>query len=348
MRDEIIHNGHEAVYLLTRYREDVCPLDEVCEVATVQLARRMLRTLLKIIALLHQFNIVHNDICHSTVFVAGTFAFGTNLDNLFLTGFSEASADMTKAKNDCYQVFQTAHHFMSKLPAPPRCWTGDKHLDELWQHMSEFGGESWPYTAQEICRLSDISLSPDMEEPKTISVTRGFTFRHTSQTDVSYLNVEDVKEYLTQDVARCAGRSPSTAQFRRLIQTAFAALEPCVRNNKITVEDYRHFTHHLSERHGNHNLGFKLRSSLPSSGYLIKKPIRFRLSFPVPYLSRYGLINLEYLINLGPTGFDPEALQHLLLHCYEVRGFFDACGVYVGDGGGGDKQMEAVWETGRC
>lgn len=107
----------------------------------------MLRTLLRTVALLHQSNIVHNDICPSTVFVAGTFVFGTNLDNLFLTGFSEASTDMTKAKNDCYQVFQTVHHFISKLPARPRCWTGDKHLDKLWQHMSEFGGESWPYTA---------------------------------------------------------------------------------------------------------------------------------------------------------------------------------------------------------
>ena len=34
MREEIIHHVPGAVYLLTRHREDVCPLDDVCEVAT--------------------------------------------------------------------------------------------------------------------------------------------------------------------------------------------------------------------------------------------------------------------------------------------------------------------------
>lgn len=75
-------------------------------------------------------------------------------------------------------------------------------------------------------------------------------------------------------------------------------------------------------------MGFKLYSSLPNS-YLIKKPIRFALSFPIPYLSRYRLINLEYLLNLAPSGFNPDALRYLLPHCFEVRGFLDACGVYV-------------------
>jgi hypothetical protein len=34
---------------------------------------------------------------------------------------------------------------------------------------------------QEICTLSDIGLSQNVEEPRTITVSRGFTFRHTSQ-----------------------------------------------------------------------------------------------------------------------------------------------------------------------
>ena len=70
--------------------------------AIVQLARQMLQTLLKTITLLHQSNITYNDIYTSTIFVARTFVFGTNLDNLFLTSFSKASTDITKSKNDYY------------------------------------------------------------------------------------------------------------------------------------------------------------------------------------------------------------------------------------------------------
>ena len=70
--------------------------------AIVQLARQMLQTLLKTITLLHQSNIAHNDIYTSTIFVARTFVFGTNLDNLFLTSFSKASTDISKSNNDYY------------------------------------------------------------------------------------------------------------------------------------------------------------------------------------------------------------------------------------------------------
>jgi hypothetical protein len=328
MREELLHHNPEAPYLLTRYREDLYTLEEVRELATTQLARRLLRVLLKTVAQLHGFNIVHNDICLATVFVVGTLDPDCNLDNILLSGFSEASTDMTRAKNDCFQVFRTIREFLDQGPKPPRCWTGDEHLDRLWHHLSERGSDSWPCTAQEICRLSDISTSPDAGEPKTISVSKTFNFRHSSDQDVSYLLADDVKEYLSKDAVRCAGKAPSLGQIKSLTHEAFTALEPCIRDGRITVKDYWYFREHLKERHSKHSLGLRLFMSLPNH-YYIKKPIRFNISFPLPYLSRYGLINLEYLRNLASMGFNPSILQHLLPHCYEVRGFPEARGVYI-------------------
>ena len=91
--------------------------------------------LLKTVAHLHQFNVVHNDICLFTVFAAGVLDSGTGPDDILLSGFSEASSDMKKAKSDCYQVFRTVHEFLSQHPEPSRCWTGDALLDDLWHRI---------------------------------------------------------------------------------------------------------------------------------------------------------------------------------------------------------------------
>ncbi|KAH6637034.1 hypothetical protein F5144DRAFT_547055 [Chaetomium tenue] len=308
--DESVRVIGGALGLVSRYQEDIFSIEEVCELATPQL---------------HQFGVVHNDICLSTVFVSGPFDPDSDI---LLAGFSEATGDMTRARNDCFQVFQTVQEFLGQRVKLPKFWTGDEHLDGLWQHLSEFSGDNWPCTAQEVCSRSDISLSPDMDEPKVISVSKGFEFRHTSQQDVSYLDVRDVKEYLTKDAVRSAGRAPSTAQVKSLIKTAFAALEPCIRDGTVTAKDYSYFKDHMWERHANYNLGLRLFLALPSE-YYIKKPIQFSLSFPVPYLSRYGLVNFEYLRNLASTEFDPNILKHLLPFCVEIRGFPEARGVYI-------------------
>ncbi|KAK4148494.1 hypothetical protein C8A00DRAFT_38930 [Chaetomidium leptoderma] len=88
------------------------------------------------------------------------------------------------------------------------------------------------------------------------------------------------------------------------------------------------FSEHLKERHSIHNLGPKLFMSLPKQ-YYIQKPIQFNISFPVPYFSRHGLVNLEYLRNLASEGFHSDMLKPLLPHCFEVRGFPEARGVYI-------------------
>jgi hypothetical protein len=159
-------------------------------------------------------------------------------------------------------------------------------------------------------------------------VSKCFTFKHTSQQDVSYILAEDVKEYLSKDAIRCAGKAPSTAQIKSLAQKAFAALEPCICDGQITVQDYSYFREHMKERHSNFVLGLRLFMSLPNK-YYVKKPIQFNLSFPAPYFSRYGLVNFEYLRNLASTGFNPDTLKPLLPLCHEVRGFPDARGVYI-------------------
>ena len=328
IRDESVGVLGETLSLLSRHREDIYTLGRFSALATVQLSRMVLRALLKTVALLHQFNIVHNDICLSTVFVAGVLDDGTNPDDILLSGFSEASSDMTRAKSDCYQVFRTVKEFLGQHTEAPRCWTGDALLDDLWHRFLPNGSDSWPYTAQEVCRLSDISLSPNPQEPKAISVTKDFSFKHTSRQDVSYLDVEDVKNYLTKDAVRCAGKAPSSSQVKALIQKAFAALEPCTSEGRITTEDYGYFMDHMSKRHSNFSLGLELSMSLPNE-YYIKKPIQFTLRFPVPCFSRYGLINLEYLHHLGSPGFYPNSLKPLLQHCFEVRGFPEARGVYI-------------------
>jgi hypothetical protein len=328
IRDEAGQDAEETLYLRSRYREDVFPLEEVKDLATLQSARRLLRGLLKIVAQLHQYNIVHNDICLATVFVAGFFDPDSSLDSIFLAGFSEASGDTTRARSDCFQVFRTVQEFLGRHVKLPRCWTGDEQLDKLWHHLSTSNGDSWPYTAQEVCSLSDISLSPKPEEPKTIMVSKCFTFKHTSQQDVSYISAEDVKEYLSKDAIRCAGKAPSTARIKSLAQKAFAALEPCICDGQITVQDYSYFREHMKERHSNFVLGLRLFMSLPNK-YYVKKPIQFNLSFPAPYFSRYGLVNFEYLRNLASTGFNPDTLKPLLPLCHEVRGFPDARGVYI-------------------
>lgn len=85
----------------------------------------------------------------------------------------------------------------------------------------------------------------------------------------------------------------------------------------------------MKKRHSNYNIGLRLFMFLPDRGYYIRKPIQFSLTFPVPYLPRYGLINLECLRNLASTGFDPDILMPLLPSCFEVRGFPEARGVYI-------------------
>lgn len=166
--------------------------------------------LLKIVALLHRSNVVHNDICLSTVFVAGTFEPDSDLDSLLLSGFSEASDDLTRAKNNCYQIFRTVQEFVGEGTGLPKCWTVDEHLDRLWHHLSEAGNTSRPYTVQEVCDLSNIGLGPKLEQPKMILVSKTFKFRRTSDMDVSYLAVEDVREYLSKDRVRYFSIAPSS------------------------------------------------------------------------------------------------------------------------------------------
>ena len=100
------------------------------------------------------------------------------------------------------------------------------------------------YTVQEVCDLSDIGLGPKLEQPKIILVSKAFKFRHTSDMDVSYLAVEDVREYLPKDAVRCSGLAPSSYQIATLTQKAFAALDLCVRDGQITVEDYCYLGRH--------------------------------------------------------------------------------------------------------
>jgi len=226
-------------------------------------------------------------------------------------------------------VFQTVRDFLGQRVIIPKCWTGNAQLDHLWQHLLESGKDAWPSTPEETCRLSDISLSSNVEEPRTISVSKTFNFKHSSEQDLSYLAAEDVKHYLSKDAVRCAGNAPSASQAKSLTQKAFAALESCIHDGRITTQDYCHFREHMKERHSNDNIGLRLFMSLPDRGYHIKKPIQFNLSFPVPYLSRYGLINFEYLRNLASAGFNPDILMPLLPHCFEMRGFPEARGVYI-------------------
>ncbi|KAK4104759.1 hypothetical protein N658DRAFT_556570 [Parathielavia hyrcaniae] len=257
------------------------------------LARKLLRILLRLVAQLHQFGVVHNDIRLSTVYTTGIFDPTSGFDNVLLAGFSEANSNMTRATTNCLQFFQTVQGFLGqrvKLPSAGR----EK--------------STWTISGAVSLR-SDIRLCPDVEEPKTITVSKGFSFRHTSQQDVSYLNAEDVKEYLSKDAA-------------------FAALEPCIRDGQVTVQDYYYFREHMRDRHADRILGLRLSMSLPAK-YYIKRPISFNLTFPVPYLSRYGLVKLEYLRNLALTGFNPDVLKHLLPLCHEVRGFPEARVVYI-------------------
>ena len=84
----------------------------------------------------------------------------------------------------------------------------------------------------------------------------------------------------------------------------------------------------MKERHSNHTFGLRLFISLPNEFY-IKEPVHFSLSSPVPCHSRYRLVNLEYLRYLASTSLNVAALKHLLPHCYELRGFPEARGVYI-------------------
>ena len=181
IRDQFVREFESRLALFARYHEDTFPLEEIAHLATPQSARKILRAVLKIVSRLHQFNIVHNDICLSTLFVAGVFEPDSGLDNIFLSGFSEATGDMTRAKDDCFQVFRTIQDFLGQRFVLPKFWTGDAQLDRLWQHLVEHGNDSWPCTVQEICHLSDINLSQDTQEPQTISISKGFSFRHTSK-----------------------------------------------------------------------------------------------------------------------------------------------------------------------
>ncbi|KAK4041680.1 hypothetical protein C8A01DRAFT_34283 [Parachaetomium inaequale] len=136
------------------------------------------------------------------------------------------------------------------------------------------------------------------------------------------------RSYPSKDAVRSAGRAPSTLQVKSFVQKVFTALEPCIRDGRITVQDYCYFREHMKERHSDYNVGLRLFISLPNK-YYIKKPIQFNLSFPVPYLSRYGLVNFEYLRNLASTGFNPDILKPLLPFSFEIRGFPEARGVYI-------------------
>lgn len=147
-------------------------------------------------------------LCVSTVLVSGTF--DPDYD-ILLAGFSEAIGDAAWVKNDCFQVFRTVQEFLGQRVKLPKCWTGDEHLGHLWQHLAGPSADNWPCTTQEACGRSETSLSPGRDDPKAISASKGFEFKHTSPRDVSYLDVRDTREYLSKDAVRSAGRAPSTA-----------------------------------------------------------------------------------------------------------------------------------------
>ena len=142
IRGQFIRELKPSLGLFARFHEDTFPLEEIADMATPQSARKLLRAVLKIVARLHQFNIVHNDICLSTLLVSGVFEPDSGLDNIFLSGFSQATGDMTRAKDDCFQVFRTIQDFFGQRFVLPKFWTGDAQLDRLWNHLVEHSNDS--------------------------------------------------------------------------------------------------------------------------------------------------------------------------------------------------------------
>lgn len=58
------------------------------------------------------------------------------------------------------------------------------------------------------------------------------------------------------------------------------ALDPCVRDGQIPVEDSCYFREHMKDRHSNHT--FVLRPLAPlANEFYIKEPIYFSLSFVI-------------------------------------------------------------------
>lgn len=151
IRDESLREQAGELFLLESLRENTYSLDTISG-ATAHAARRLLWNLLRVVALLHGYGFVHNDICLDTVFVYGDF----DMECVLLGGFSRISTDMSRANNDCLQIFRTVRGYLGPLLATlPSSWLGNDLLTELWNlscREDVAGDVQWPYTVQELCR----------------------------------------------------------------------------------------------------------------------------------------------------------------------------------------------------
>jgi len=319
--DERIIVHDEQLYLLAPYRNAEA-LETAHQLVKVQVARRLLWNLIRAVAILHQAGIVHNDISPRTVLLEDG-----NPENLLLAGFSEwsplSNSNTGATLTDCFQIFQTVRKCLGQqLKAS---WTGESFLDTLWA-QSTSGYEAWFHSAQDICSKLNIGYYSKAELWTTIKASKFMPIRRYYRDKTAWLHADDVKCYVVSVAVANMVTYDSWQDIDKLEKNAESALS--TEKNElgyINYSFYYRFCSHLKEHH-NINLNFALfPEDIPTRQTIFTVDVHFQ----VPYNARYGIVNLEYLLRIDPTGLEPQMVQNLVENSLEVRGFPNAQGVYV-------------------
>jgi hypothetical protein len=317
VRDErlIEQGGH--LYLLAPH-EDAEPLStmHVDEKDREKFARRLLWNLLfRVVKKLHEAGVAHSDISQRTILVVDD-----DPEKLLLAGYSE-SARITEenSRTDCWQIFETVRTWLGPCRLK-NAWTGNSKLDELWRCGDI---EAWSWGVQNLCEQLDVPSDNEAAPWSTIPVTKTILVRYHRRNEEVWLNVEDVKAYAV--LAALSKRVRAWKEIDRFQENADEALLKMQdASGWIDMNSYMVFCSHMDKRYSETLLLELLPGwTMTASEFVSKR------SFRVPYNSRYGVFNLDYLTRIDPTVRRHENFRSVVQRSLEIRGVPNGQGMYI-------------------
>lgn len=247
--------------------------------------------------------------------------------SLLLGGFSEASEDMSQAKADCLQIFQTVKDFLGPQALNlPDSWLGNDFLDKLWTRSNgDCNINQWPCDAIELCDKLQINVDRREELWTTITVAKEYSFQPVERDGTLFLKIEEIEKYLAHLVLLNVKKGTPQGQIEGPLRQIIDTLKRKSSDGLINPKDYDNLARHLDKKHGNDVAKW---FSWPLKGRK-RSSVALTSAFEIPFHSRYGLINIGYLRVLSSSPFSSDMLQPLLDRCIELRGFSEAQGIYI-------------------
>ncbi|KAF0318453.1 hypothetical protein GQ607_014371 [Colletotrichum asianum] len=334
LQDHALILAEDAVYLLSPYLETIHTLRDVTDFGKENsqttrerhaAARQLLRSLLKVVSLLHtRYMVSHGDLSLRTVFSGSLY----DCEQLYVAGFSEAaSLTPTRAKADCLAIFNMVGDFLGE--DPHQGWLAIDFLDSLWDQSRLLrGGRTWSYSVTQVCNLLDLTYDADDARWKRITVSKDVMIRYQREGRILRYQADDIQDFAALAAMRSTIAEPASAQ--RNMQTAMSVLRRFIKEkgvrDHLSQDEFDAFSLHMT-RH--HNLSIFLQPSLRRDHYSERSTSLFfaaTINFKIPYQTQFGWINLSSLRLLGSLDLT-TSIRGLLEDCFEVRGYCG--GVYV-------------------